>query len=55
MVSEILFLTTLFVTRLVLPIVAMLALGALVERKLNLAKVLKPSQGSNDGGVGWKR
>lgn len=35
MVAEILFVATLFVTRVVLPVAAMLALGAFIERQVN--------------------
>ncbi len=35
MVAEILFLATLLITRVVFPVAALLALGALIERKLN--------------------
>jgi hypothetical protein len=35
MVAEILFVVTLFVTRVVLPVAAMLALGAFIERQIN--------------------
>lgn len=35
MVAEILFVVTLLVTRVVLPVAAMLALGTFIERKIN--------------------